>query len=532
MRNKKEIIRQQEQKRFDSSHSQEERNEYGQFATPYSLASIIAEDLLSRVGKSVSVLEPSCGTGAFISALLSISDQVKITAVEKDRSLYRTAWRLWSSNTCHVINDDFFDYASIESQQFDAIISNPPYSRHHHLSQSEKRFYSQLTAAFSGISLSGLAGLHAYFLLTGMGMLKENGVGSWLIPSELFSVNYGSPLRKFLTQTVSLERIHFFDPENLQFDDALVTSCVTIIRKRRPNTKSYAVFTYGDFQDPRKTVKIPLEELTKLSKWQHLEDCSGKSMSGVRVLGDYFKAKRGIATGGNSFFIRSRSEWHQKGISDEWLSPILPSPRTFHLSEVTSDETGWPQESDIALLNIPKSSNYAALPLSIQKYLDDCPEKIRNGYILRHRTPWYSIGNVTSAPIVCTYMSRSKETPFRFIRNRSNATMTNTYLGLYPQISMSDNELDDMCEALNNIPPETLINGGREYGGGLKKLEPQELMSLPIPFRNSQGDSTITIALSFASNLAYPSSVTYPYNQPLYNHFRLSHGKDFQSMIL
>lgn len=63
-------------------------------------------------------------------------------------------------------------------------------------------------------------------------MLKEDGVGSWLIPSELFSVNYGAPIRRFLTQSVSLERIHFFDPENLQFDDALVTSCVAIIRKK------------------------------------------------------------------------------------------------------------------------------------------------------------------------------------------------------------------------------------------------------------------------------------------------------------
>lgn len=282
MQNKKESTRQRRQELFDSSHSQEERNEHGQFPTPYPLASIIAEDLLSRVGKNVSVLEPSCGTGAFISALLSISDQIKITGVEKDLSLYETAQQLWSSDTCHIINNDFFDYASMESQQFDAIISNPPYSRHHHLSQSEKRFYSQLTATFSGVSLSGLAGLHAYFLLTGTGMLKENGVGSWLIPSELFSVNYGAPIRKFLTQNVSLERIHFFDPENLQFDDALVTSCVAIIRKRKPDTRSYAVFTYGDFLNPRKTIEIPLKELTKLSKWQHLEATQAKTCQAFR----------------------------------------------------------------------------------------------------------------------------------------------------------------------------------------------------------------------------------------------------------
>ena len=482
MQNKNEITRQREQELFDSSHSQEERNEHGQFATPYPLASVIAKDLFFRTGKDISVLEPSCGTGAFISALLSMSDRVKITGVEKDSSLCKTAQQLWSSDTCRIINDDFFDYASVESQQFDAIISNPPYSRHHHLSQSEKRFYSQLTTTFSGVCLSGLAGLHAYFLLTGTGMLKEDGVGSWLIPSELFSVNYGAPIRRFLTQSASLERIHFFDPENLQFDDALVTSCVAIIRKKKPDSKSSAIFTYGDFRFPRKTVEISLADLSKLNKWQHLEDYSGQTEFGGRVLGDYFKAKRGIATGGNSFFIRSRSEWHQEGISDEWLSPILPSPRNFHLSEVTSDESGWPRESDTALLNIPKSSNYASLPSSVQNYLNTCPEKIRNGYILKHRTPWYSIGATASAPIICTYMSRSEEAPFRFIRNRSNATMTNTYLGLYPQTSMSETELDNMCAALNEIPAEVLINGGREYGGGLKKLEPRELMFLPISF--------------------------------------------------
>ena len=482
VQNRTEIARQTEQELFDSAHSREERNEHGQFATPYPLAFVIAEDLLSRTEKNASILEPSCGTGAFISALLSISDQVKITGIEKDSSLYKTARQLWSSSTCQIINDDFFNYASLESQQFDAVISNPPYSRHHHLSQSEKRFYSHLTTNFSGVCLSELAGLHAYFLLTGTCMLKEGGVGSWLIPSELFSVNYGAPIREFLTRVVSLERIHFFDPENLQFDDALVTSCVTILRKTKPCSNASAIFTYGDFRSPRKTVEMSLQNLSRMPKWQHLESYTDQTETSNQVLGDYFRAKRGIATGGNSFFIRPRGEWHKAGISDEWLSPILPSPRTFHLSEVTSDESGWPKESDDALLSIPKSSTYSELPSSIQKYLASCPEKIRNGYILRHRTPWYSIGRTTAAPIICTYMSRSNETPFRFIRNRSNATMTNTYLGLFPQTSMSEERMDDMCKALNNIPAEVLINSGREYGGGLKKLEPRELMSLPISF--------------------------------------------------
>lgn len=482
LENKKENVRKQEQKHFDLVHPQDERNQRGQFATPYSLAKIIAEDLLHRVGKNASILEPSCGTGAFISALFSMSDTIRITGVEKDRSLCDIAQRLWGSENCHIINDDYFDYASMEMQQFDAIISNPPYSRHHHLSKSEKKFYSQVTLTYSGVSLSGLAGLHAYFLLTGIGMLKENGVGSWLIPSELFSVNYGEPIRKYLTETVSLERIHFFDSDELQFDDALVTSCVAVVRKKKPDVNACAILTYGDFLNPRNIVKIPLEKLANLSRWQHFDNYTNEKVIVSRTIGDYFIVKRGIATGANKFFIRSRADWHELNVSDEWLFPVLPSPRFFHFSEVTSGEDGWPRESEEALLNIPKSFSYETLPYCIRKYLDDCPGQIRDSYILRHRSPWYSIGGVDPAPIVCTYMSRSKEIPFRFIRNRSNATMTNAYLGLYPRVLMSDDELDDMCEALNDIPAETLINGGREYGGGLKKLEPRELMSLPASF--------------------------------------------------
>lgn len=484
MRSEKELAREQEQGAFDSSHSQEERNQNGQFATPYPLALAVAKDLLSRVGQKATILEPACGTGAFISALESLSSQIKITGVEKDADLCATAKHLWSGDTCNIINDDFFEYASLGTEQFDAIISNPPYSRHHHLTQSQKRFYSQLSASFSGVTLSGLAGLHAYFLLAGMGMLKANGVGSWLIPSELFSVNYGAPIRRFLTHEISLERIHFFDPEDLQFEDALVTSCVAVVRKKHPSDKSTAEFTYGDFCSPRKSITIPLNVLSSLPKWQHLENYKQTGRNGQRVLGDYFKAKRGIATGSNSFFIRSRDEWHEDGISDEWLLPILPSPRNFRLVEVNSDDAGWPVESDIAVLNIPRSIEYSKLPDSVQKYLSNCPERIRNGYILRHRTPWYAIGGAASAPIVCTYMSRSKESPFRFIRNKSDATMTNTYLGLFPQGQMSESELDDMCDSLNSIPAEVLINGGREYGGGLKKLEPRELMSLPVSLRS------------------------------------------------
>jgi hypothetical protein len=76
--------------------------------------------------------------------------------------------------------------------------------------------------------------------------------------------------------------------------------------------------------------------------------------------------------------------------------------------------------------------------------------------------------------------SESKK-PFRFILNHSSATAPNVYLMLYPKpvlakmIRDNHNLLEAVWQALDDISPERLIGEGRVYGGGLYKIEPNEL---------------------------------------------------------
>lgn len=126
------------------------------------------------------------------------------------------------------------------------------------------------------------------------------------------------------------------------------------------------------------------------------------------------------------------------------------------------------------------------------EYLNEGKKKgISDGYICSHRSPWYSQEKRKAAPIVCTYMSRSSSTEehaFRFIFNKSNATMTNVYLGLYPtkhlqRLLVADPSLlIKIWKCLNKISTEDLLSEGRVYGGGLCKLEPKELANVPVPF--------------------------------------------------
>jgi adenine-specific DNA-methyltransferase len=75
--------------------------------------------------------------------------------------------------------------------------------------------------------------------------------------------------------------------------------------------------------------------------------------------------------------------------------------------------------------------------------------------------------------------------PFRFILNRSQAIVANSYLILYPKpvldsLLVEHPELVGLFwEALNNMTEVAMVDEGRVYGGGMHKLEPSELANVP-----------------------------------------------------
>jgi len=81
--------------------------------------------------------------------------------------------------------------------------------------------------------------------------------------------------------------------------------------------------------------------------------------------------------------------------------------------------------------------------------------------------------------------AQGNRNPFRFILNRSKATAPNVYLMLYPghalKKELKDNPelLKTVWQALNEISPDILMGEGRVYGGGLHKIEPNELANAP-----------------------------------------------------
>ncbi len=209
------------------------------------------------------------------------------------------------------------------------------------------------------------------------------------------------------------------------------------------------------------------------------------------TLGHYFRVQRGIATGANRFFIMTGEQVRQRGIPRQYLRPILPGPRYVELDEVQADTDGRPLLARplwILDCRLPEQGLRLRHP-DLWRYLEDGKEQVSKGYQCSRRAPWYAQEIRAPTFFLCTYIARSGRDgrAQRFIFNRSQAIAANSYLMLYPRAVLERFIGGDVERArlvwklLSRIGPAVVIGCGRVYGGGLYKVEPKELASVPVP---------------------------------------------------
>lgn len=485
------------QLKLDEAKTKLDRNRLGQFATPTELADDLLRyvDRLLPSNEKIRFLDPAFGTGAFYSALLRVFRKKRIAKAvgfEIDDHYGNPTARFWTGHGLTLNQRDFTQERA--EPKFNVVICNPPYVRHHHLDGAEKARLLQCNFNASGMKLSGLAGLYCYFLGLSQGWMANGAIAGWLIPSEFMDVNYGQEIKRYLLDRVTLLQIHRFDPNDVQFADALVSSAIVWIRNSPPPKSHEVIFTFGGtLNSPRLSRKVSSESLAIESKWTRFPVSNIRESSSAPRISDFFRIKRGLATGDNGYFILPADEIEARGLPMAVFKPILPSPRYLPDDLVQTDEEGNPKtERRLFLLDttLPEDEIRNLYP-SLWQYLEEGRSRgLHERYLCRHRSQWYVQEIRPAAPIVCTYMGRGNAKggrPFRFILNESKATAANVYLMMYPTpLLAAAMESDPLLirrvwTILNEIAPEQLLGEGRVYGGGLHKLEPKELGNVQIP---------------------------------------------------
>jgi len=277
----------------------------------------------------------------------------------------------------------------------------------------------------------------------------------------------------------------------VQFDDALVSSCIVTYRKAPPPADAEFEVTEGRYGASGFGRKWRCAELSSFSKWVFKEQSETGKSQGVTV-GDLFRVTRGIATGNNGFFVLDEEHVSMAGIYRDALTPLLPGPSFLRDAVIDADDQGEPQiEKRRYLLSLDAQPEEVErrYPRAYQYLREGERAGVPSGGLCKMRKLWYQQEKREPPQYLVSYMGRANPVTgqsVRFFLNRSKGIATNGFICLYPRPFLVDllsgrpDRETELLACLNAVPPGHVDAAGRQYGGGLKKIEPRELSVMTV----------------------------------------------------
>jgi hypothetical protein len=444
----------------------------------YTPAPIIASMMTwaASEGAPARVVDAGAGSGRFLLSAAPRFPKAQLIAIESDpvaALLLRANLAMAGlEHRTKVTVGDYRNAALPKIQGKTLFIGNPPYVRHHQISESDKQWFADTAASF-GVKASKLAGLHIHFFLRTMQLARPGDFGVYITSAEWLDVNYGSSLRQLLATGLGGVALHVLDPAVMPFADATTTGAITCFRVgNRPDTLCVRAVESLDLLNGLSSgTLVPWETVAKSHRWSTIIRPGSAIPAGYVELGELMRVHRGQVTGGNSVWI---SGAHSEGLPHTVLAPTVTKARDLLAA---GDELA-DNNRLRRVVNLPVDLDELpadAMP-AVQKFLKWAKRQgADQSYVALHRRAWWAVGLKDPAPLLCTYMARRSPA---FVRNLCNAHHINIAHGLYPREPMDDRVLDALASWLRK---HVSVDSGRTYAGGLTKFEPKEVERLWVP---------------------------------------------------
>jgi hypothetical protein len=187
-------------KKLTKSLSKEEKKNGGIFFTPPAcVVDIISRLRLSELSFDT-ILEPSCGSGEFISALVREYPRANITGVEYNHDIYSEVSQHFSAVTnVRIQHSDFLTYTTHDGsvRAPDLIIGNPPY----YVMKKEEvapEYYP---------FFDGRPNIFILFIIKSAKLLREGGVLCFVLPASFMNSQYYDKTRKYIVRHFTILHI-------------------------------------------------------------------------------------------------------------------------------------------------------------------------------------------------------------------------------------------------------------------------------------------------------------------------------------
>lgn len=200
----------------------ERYKQLGQIWTPREIVDFILDKI--TLFDNVKILEPTCGEGIFISAIIEKLKNYEIHCVDIDRNALERAKITFKDNPkIKFFNCDFLK--DFHEKGYDLIISNPPFIRIQNLEDDYKEFL------FNNFSFcKGDTDIFYAFLEKSIKILKDNGYLAFIIPNSWLWTKAGENFRKFLKR--SEFQVEVYDFDHFQIFPKITTYVSIIILKK------------------------------------------------------------------------------------------------------------------------------------------------------------------------------------------------------------------------------------------------------------------------------------------------------------
>lgn len=458
---------------FSILRSATERRDQGAFYTPTELVEPMV--VWTMKNRPARVVDAGAGSGRFAVAVARQLPGVEIVAVDLDplaTLMARAHLASAGATNATVLQVDYTTLTLPPVEGVTAWIGNPPYVRHHGLPETTKA-WAKVTAKKLGMTISGLAGLHAHFFLATATFAQPGDVGCFVTSAEWLDVNYGAIVRNLLVGALGGESIHVMSPESLPFQSVQTTAAITTFRvgSTESHLRLRTVEKVAEIA-PLESAGLPIsrERLNEAPRWSVFLRPHQQHPEGYIELGELCRVHRGAVTGANSTWVVQ----HAANLPESVLyASITRARELFAARTALTDDSVLRRVADIpAELDELEASDRK----QVDRFLRQAKKAgVDRGYIAAHRKRWWAVGLKAPAPILATYMARQ---PPAFVLNSVDARHINIAHGLYPRAPLDARTTQRLAEALRL----SVARGqSRVYAGGLMKWEPKEMERLTVP---------------------------------------------------
>ncbi len=461
---------------FSEFRSPEERRPAGATYTPSRIVRLMVR-WAAALGDPARVVDPGVGSARFLIRAAKRFPSAQLVGIELDpvaavlARAHLAAAGLGSR--AQVILGDYRSAALAPIHGRTCYLGNPPYVRHHLISQEWKGWLAK-KASERKIDSSQLAGLYVYFFLSTILKAKQGDTGVFITAAEWMDVNYGRMLRQMFLGDLGGKSIALLEPTAQPFPDAATTATITCFEiGAKPRTirlkRAHDLSTLGKLDEGGRVIRR--ERLEAANRWTPLTRVQRKAPEGFIELGELCRVHRGQVTGSNEMWIAGP---HSEALPESVLFPSVTKARELFASQG-------------ALRDAKPLRCVIDLPVDLDEFEGDERKSVDRfiaaakkrgvdqGYIARTRRAWWAVGLREPAPILATYMARR---PPAFVLNFVDARHINIAHGLYPREPLTSAAMKTLATFLSS---SVSTNSGRTYAGGLTKFEPKEMERLLVP---------------------------------------------------